>query len=173
MTAVTATGGDGSARLARDLLRRATGALSAIPADAQADALSAIDAFVACPVAATYLAAVRVLAGERRRWALQQVRQARAGYARARGLDTVRRELGVGAADLFAALPVDDRAGLRLRSLALLAAAHRELAGRVAGSAELMRKQLEQARARDRTAPAAPPRRRTAPTVRPSRRKPS
>lgn len=149
------------ALLARDLLQRATATFAAVPADARGPALAALDAFLLAPGPATYLAAARVLGEARRGRTLQQARAARAGYALARGLDTVRRELGAAAAEVLSAGPTDDRAGMRLRALALLSAAHRELAGRVAGSTALLRRQLAQAK--DKAAPAAPPRRRPPP----------
>ena len=131
--------------------------------------LAALDGFLARPGPASYLRAVRVVAEAHREWAVRQVRAARAGYALARGLATVRRELGPDAAEVLAALPPDERAGLRRRALALLASAHRELAGRVAGSAEQLRRQLALAKERTaQAAPAAPPRRR--PPPRPGRR---
>ncbi|MFO0580092.1 MAG: hypothetical protein U1A78_39465 [Polyangia bacterium] len=158
-----------AAVLARSLLRRAVSAFEKVPPDARGPALTALDGFLARPGPSTYLRAVRVVAEAHREWSVRQVRAARAGYALARGLATVRRELGPDAAEVLAVLPADDRAGLRLRALALLASAHRELAGRVAGSAEQLRRQL--ALAKERTAqgaPAAPPRRR--PPPRPGRR---
>lgn len=150
------------AALARDLLQRAVSAFASVPSGEREAALSALDRFLENPGPASYLAAVRVLTEARHLWSLRQARLSRAGYARARGLDTVRRELGAELADTLAAVPADDRTGLRLRALALLAAAHRELAGRVAGSTALLRKQMELAK----SAPAAaPPRRRPAPRL--------
>lgn len=149
--------------LARDLLRRAVTAFYAIAPAERGPSLVALDAFLARPAPATYLAAVRVLAEARSAGALRQVRAARAGYALARGLETVRRELGADTAEVLGAIPTDDRAGMRLRALALLAAAHRELAGRVAGSAELLRRQLELAR--DKAASVPAPRRRPPPRL--------
>ncbi len=153
--------------LAAELLRRAITTFAAVPADERGAALAAIDGFLGAPSPATYLAAARVLAEARRDRTLRQVRTAQAGYAFARGLDAVRRELGPTIADTLAAGPTDDRAGLRLRALALLSAAHRELAERVAGRTDLLRKQL--ARAQDvREKNARPPRRPA-----PSRSRPS
>jgi hypothetical protein len=142
--------------LAHDLLRRAVSAFAAIAPDERDPSLVALDAFLARPAPATYLSAVRILAEARRA-------AARAGYALARGLDTVRRELGADTAEALGAIPADDRAGMRLRALALLSAAHRELAGRVAGSAELLRRQLELSR--DKTASVPAPRRRPPPRL--------
>lgn len=144
--------------LAGELLRRALAAFAAVPPPERGPALAALDGFLAAPGPASYLAAARVLADARRQAALRQVRAAQAGYAMARGLDAVRRELGPAAAEVLAAVPPDERAGQRLRALALLAAAQRELAERVAGGAELLRKKL--ARGRDRQAAARPARRR-------------
>lgn len=143
--------------LARELLRRALGVFAAVPPTDRGPALAAIDEFLAAPGPATYLAATRALVEARRARALSRVRAAQASYARARGLDAVRRELGSAAAEALAAAPTDERAGLRLRALTLLAAAHRELAERVAGSSELLRRQL--ALSRDKR---PPPRRRAA-----------
>jgi hypothetical protein len=149
--------------LAHDLLHRAVSAFAALAPDERGPLLVALDAFLARPAPATYLAAVRVLAEARRAGALRQVRAARAGYALARGLDTVRRELGADTAEALGAIPADDRAGMRLRALALLSAAHRELAGRVAGSTELLRRQLELSRGKTASVPA--PRRRPPPRL--------
>ncbi len=129
-------------RLAQDLLVRALHTFAAIPPAERGAALFAIDAFLAAPAAANYLAAVRALVAVRKSRAISQVRAAQMGYARVRGLDAVRRELGTDAAEWLSAVPFDERAGHRLRALALLAAAHRELAERVAGSAELLRQKL-------------------------------
>ena len=146
--------------LARELLRRALRVLPEVPDTERGPALAAIDEFLAAPSPASYLCATRALIEARRTRALSRVRAAQAGYARARGLDAVRRELGSAAAEVLAAVPADDRAGLRLRALTLLAAAHRELAERVAGSSELLRRQL--ALAQDKRPPlrrrAGPPR---------------
>lgn len=146
--------------LARDLLRRALAAFASVAPDDRGPALAALDLFLAKPGPATYLAAARVLSDARQARALRQVRGAHADRAYSRGLETVRYELGAAAAEVLGAVPLDERAGLRLRALALLAAAHRELAERVAGSTEALRKQL--ARAQERAAPAPPRRRSTA-----------
>lgn len=144
--------------LARDLLRRAVFAFATVPTDEREPAFVAIDAFLAAPGPATYLAAIRILADSRRKSALRQVRAAQAGHALARGLEAVRRELGSSTAETLAAVPADERTGLRLRALAYLSAAHRELAERVAGSAELLRRQL--GLGKDLPPEKAPPRRR-------------
>jgi len=141
MSASAASAADWGA-LAGDLLRRARATFAVVPADDRGPALAALDAFLAAPGPAQYLAATRVLAEARRTRTLQKVRTAQAGYAFARGLDAVRRELGSAAAEALAVGPTDPRAGHRLRALALLAAAHRELAERVAGSTEALRRQL-------------------------------
>jgi hypothetical protein len=156
--------------LARDLLRRACVAFACVPPQDRGPALTAVDEFLAAPGPATYLAAARILADARRKGVLRQARAAHAGYAMARGLDSVRRELGAAAAEVLAAVPKDDRAGLRLRALALLAAAHRELGERVAGGAELLRKKLAraQAAAAPRSPASRPPRRRPAKPARSS-----
>lgn len=143
--------------LARSLLRRAVAVFAVVPPAERGPALAALDDFLAAPGPATYLAATRVLVEARRARTLTQVRAAQADYARARGLDAVRRELGTATAEALAAAPSDERAGLRLRALTLLAAAHRELAERVAGSSALLRQQL--ALSRDKR---PPPRRRVA-----------
>ena len=88
--------------LARSLLRRAVSAFEQVPPDARGPALAALDGFLARPGPASYLRAVRVVAEAHREWAVRQVRAARAGYALARGLATVRRELGPDAAEVLA-----------------------------------------------------------------------
>lgn len=148
-----------SSVLARELLQRALAAFAAVAPDDRGPSLAALDAFLAAPGPVTYLAAVRTLSDARQARALRQVRGAYAGRAFARGIETVRYELGAATAELLATVPMDERAGLRLRALALLSAAHRELAERVAGSTEMLRRQL--ARAQESAAP-APPRRRAA-----------
>ena len=145
--------------LAGDLLRRARATFAMVPPDDRGPALAALDGFLAAPGPARYLTATRVLAEARRTRTLRQVRAAQSGYAMARGLDAVRRELGSAAAEALAEVPADPRAGLRLRALALLAAAHRELAERVAGSAETLRRQLGLATEK----PPGPPSRRRPP----------
>jgi hypothetical protein len=155
MSAPTGTPDHGA--LARALLRRAVAVFAVVPPAERGPALAALDDFLAAPGPATYLAATRVLVEARRARTLTQVRAAQADYARARGLDAVRRELGTATAEALAAAPSDERAGLRLRALTLLAAAHRELAERVAGSSALLRQQL--ALSRDKR---LPPRRRVA-----------
>lgn len=165
MSAEIATDPAPHGTLADALLRRAVTAFAAVPPDAREPLFAAIDAFLTTPGPATYLAATRVLADARQTHALRQVRAAQTGYAFARGLDAVRRELGATAAEALALVPTDERAGLRLRALALLAAAHRELAERVAGTTELLRKQLGFGTEKPSVTP--PPRRR--PSVKRSR----
>jgi hypothetical protein len=149
-----------SGALARDLLQRATGCLAAVPPGARAAPLAALDRFLAAPGPATYVAAARVLGAARRSRSLLALRAARAGADRTRGLAAVERELGSAAADRLAALPDGDRLGFRLEALALLAAAHRELAERVAGSGEIQRRRL--ALAKEAAQPPVPPARRGA-----------
>lgn len=151
MSAPVITAAAGHGALAQALLRRAVSVFAVVPPAERGPALAALDEFLAGPGPATYLAATRVLVEARRARTLTQVRAAQADYARARGLDAVRRELGAATAEALAAAPTDDRAGLRLRALTLLAAAHRELAERVAGSSALLRKQL--ALSRDKRPP--------------------
>jgi hypothetical protein len=145
--------------LAAELLRRAVTTFAAVPAAERGPVLAAIDGFLASPGPAAYLAAAKVLDAARHDTALHKVRTAQARYTYSRGLETVKRELGEGAAATLSAIPIDERAGLRLRALALLAAAHRELAERVAGSAELMWRQLE--RAQEKSTAKSPSRRRS------------
>lgn len=144
------------APLAAALLRRAVATFAAVPDEDRAPVLAALDGFLATPGPATYLSAVQILDGVRRNTALHKVRTAQARYTYSRGLETVKRELGESTAATLSAIPIDERAGLRLRALALLAAAHRELAERVAGSAELLWRQLERAHETQKN----PPRRR-------------
>lgn len=141
------------APLAAELLRRAVAAFAAVPAAERAPVFAALDGFLAAPGPATYLSAAQVLDAARRDSALHKVRTAQARYTYSRGLEIVRRELGEESAATLSAIPVDERAGQRLRALALLAAAHRELAERVAGSAELLWRQLEQAQETQKSAP--------------------
>lgn len=161
----------GSARLARSLLCEATSAFAQIPDADRKPALLALDQFVAAPSPASFLSAVRTLRHVKQECALRQARLSRAEQEFFRGLDLVRREISAEVADVLSALPVFEEArapestpgaeasrtsnaqrrasgtGTRLRALALLAAAHQELADRVAGSAEKLRQHL--ARAKD------------------------
>jgi hypothetical protein len=131
--------------LADELLRRAVSTFAAVPPGERESCLVALDGFLAAPGPGSYLAATQILDAARRDAALHKVRTAQARYTYSRGLETVKRELGASTAAALGAIPIDERAGLRLRALALLSAAHRELAERVAGSAELLRRQLERA----------------------------
>lgn len=160
MSATAAMTAQDQSVLAADLLRRARDAFAVVLPHDRGPSIAALDAFLAAPGPATHLAAARVLADARRRTALRQVRAAQAGYAMTRGLDAVRRELGPAAAEVLGAVPPDERAGLRLHALALLAAAHRELAERVAGGAELLRMKLT--RGWEKSPAARPARRRPA-----------
>jgi hypothetical protein len=146
-----------SQRLAADLLRRAVAAFTAIPAAERLPLLPGIDRFLAQPGPATYLAAARTLAAAQRRRSIQAARTARAEQAVASGLALVGSELGPATAATLAAAPIDARAGQRLRALALLCAAQRELAERVAGSSSLLMQQLALGQKRAAAKPVARP----------------
>jgi len=172
MSAAVSHDSANASALARDLLRRALSAFASVGPEDRGPALASIDGFLEAPSPATYLSAARALFDARRTQALRQLRTSQAGHAFARGLEAVRRELGVAAAQTLAAVPGDERAGLRLRALALLSAAHIELAERVAGRAELLRKQLALSTQKSTPAPPRhrPPaaKRRRAPRRRPA-----
>jgi len=181
-----------SAVLARSLLRCAVDVFSQVPAPERGPALLALDQFLATPSPAVFLSTLRTLREVQQASALRQARMSRAEQDFVRGLELVRREISPEVAEVLAALPIFEEAspspasasgqassapealrrasgaGPRLRALALLAAAHQELADRVAGSAEKLRQHL--ARAKDAHAqqdkPAA---RRRSPAARPAR----
>ncbi|MBL9002770.1 MAG: hypothetical protein JNJ46_00920 [Myxococcales bacterium] len=176
-----------TAQLARSLLCEAMAAFAQIPDADRTPALVALDGFVAAPSPASFLSAVRTLRHVKQECALRQARLSRAEQEFLRGLDRVRREISVEVADVLSALPVFEEAsapasppgaetarpsnaqrrasgaGTRLRALALLAAAHQELADRVAGSAEKLRQHLARAKDAHAQQPDKPaPRRRSA-----------
>ena len=135
--------------LARSLFRRAQGTLGTLPADSHARALAALDAFLAGPGPARYLAAVRVLAAEERTAARHRLERGGAGRAfadavlalEASGLDaeTVR---------LLTDRPAAPGLGVRLEALAALVTAHRELAGRAEAATQALRRKLTARRKR-------------------------
>lgn len=173
-------------RLARALLQCAVDAFLRVPAPDRQPALQALDHFLATPDPAAFLAAVRVLREVKQASALRQARMSRAEQDFVRGLDLVRREISTEVADALSALPVFEEAapvagaapssaanaarrasgaGSRLRALALLAAAHQELADRVAGRADTLRQHLARAKdARPQPGEKPPARRRTSGT---------
>jgi hypothetical protein len=166
---VKAASSRGEAALARALLSCALDAFAQVPAPERQPALAALDRFLSAPSPASFLSAVRTLREVRQDSALRQARMSRAEQEFVRGLELVRREISPEVADVLSALPVfEDPAeptgsvgaesrsqgstmrrssgvGARLRALALLAAAHQELADRVAGSAEKLRQHLARA----------------------------
>ena len=142
-------------RLARALLPVAHGAL-ALPATAGDEALlegayDALDGFLAEPIAARYLRAVRALrtlSAHRRRSPEIQRLSRRSLDAELDKLE--RSQAGLGIVGLRS-LPADPSAGRRIAALALLLEAHREIAQRVRAP--------EQLRARVEVLPSAPERR--------------
>lgn len=168
--------------LARRLLRYALDTLVSLgPAERQL-ALTDLEGFIEKPSPAQFLMAMRRLRQLRHAAALQNAQLSRAEQDFARGLQALRGELGTRLADALAALPAGGNpsepdstpalgpgrlppvpTGMRLRSLALLLAAHHELADRVAGRADALRQHLARAKdAQDQKASKPPPRRRPA-----------
>ncbi len=177
------------ARLSRRLLRAALDTLSVVSAAERPLVLADIDRFVAQPSPAHFLMAMRRLQGLRQATALRSAQLSRAEQEQARGLESVRRELGAALADALVALPLSDPAegaeteaelaglprlptastGARLRSLALLLAAHHELADRVAGRADALRQHLARAKDAHEQKQSKPAPRRKSPEPRPPR----
>jgi hypothetical protein len=179
------------ARLSRRLLRAALDTLSVVSAAERPLVLADIDRFVAQPSPAHFLMAMRRLQGLRQATALRSAQLSRAEQEQARGLQSVRRELGAAVADALLALPLSDPAegaaaeseselaglprlptastGARLRSLALLLAAHHELADRVAGRADALRQHLARAKDAHEQKQSKPAPRRKSPEPRPPR----
>lgn len=129
-------------RLAEQLLRQAISTFGSVAAGDRDAALAALDAFIEAPCASRYLAASRALRDARRGRGLALLRKTSAERAWVTGLEAVRTLLGPTEASTLSAMPVDEKAGLRLRALATLVTAHRELAERVSGQADAMRRQL-------------------------------
>lgn len=163
--------------LAQRLLRYALDTLAGLGPVERQTALGDVDEFVAQPSPAQFLRTMRSLRALRQAAALHHAQLSRAEQDFERGLETVRRELGAALADALAALPLHDSpsdaestprltggrlppapTGMRLRSLALLLAAHHELADRVAGRAAALRQHLSRAREAQEPKPSKPPR---------------
>jgi hypothetical protein len=122
-----------SAQLARALLRRTVRLFAAVPPEARGPSLAALDGFLAAPGPASYLQAVRVLGDAARAVRAAEAGEAFAERAHAHGLERVRALdwLEPATVEALDALPIDARAGQRLRALATLLEAHQQLAGRV------------------------------------------
>ena len=163
---VIESGWPSPAPLARRLLRDALDTLATVAPSEREQTLAEVDQFLAQPSPARFLSAMRTLRQLRQAAALAHAHLSRAEKDFARGLETLRRELGAQLADALAALPLHDDsdheraasspagrvrwpsagAGVRLRSLALLLAAHHELSDRVAGRADALRQHLTRAK---------------------------
>lgn len=130
--------------LASALYRRAAPLLPRLHGHDRDAALAALDAFVANPVASTFLAARRELAQARRRANLERLRRAGAGAGFRRGLASLGDAPGASRhlVEQLAAVPVDGRAGMRLQALAALMAAHHELLARAEAAAQAQREAL-------------------------------
>ena len=166
-TGATVSGRLSPAPLARRLLRDALDTLATVAPSEREQTLAEVDQFLAQPSPARFLSAMRTLRQLRQAATLAHAHLSRAEKDFARGLQTLRRELGAQLADALAALPLHDDsdaeessasspagrvrwpsagAGVRLRSLALLLAAHHELSDRVAGRADALRQHLTRAK---------------------------
>jgi hypothetical protein len=140
-------------KLAESLLRSSLAILPELDEPSREEALLAIDSFVAQPVAAPYLAAMRVLQQLRRQAQRARTVSTLAERSRQRGLETLAAVPSVGAelAAALQALPVDARTGQRLQALAALLDAHRELASRVRRAEAERRPVIEKMRDRAAT----------------------
>ena len=169
-TGATVSGRLSPAPLARRLLRDALDTLATVAPSEREQTLAEVDQFLAQPSPARFLSAMRTLRQLRQAAALAHAHLSRAEKDFARGLQTLCCELGAQLADALAALPLHDDsdddsdderaasspagrvrwpsagAGVRLRSLALLLAAHHELSDRVAGRADALRQHLTRAK---------------------------
>jgi hypothetical protein len=137
---------ENTAILARALFGHALAAFKEVPEASRAEALRALDRFIAVPSPAAFVAAARELRETRRRIRLES-----------RGSGILRRALAGGIAALHevpglpsvvphrlaADLPIDARTGQRLQALGALARAYEELAGRVAADTAEMRRHYQ------------------------------
>lgn len=141
MTGVAAP--DDVAAYARRLLPGAQAAFQEVADHDSASLFAALDAFIAAPAPSTFVAAFRLLGEARRRRLMKGPGGAllRRGFDDGvnalRGTTALPREI----TDLLAIhLPVDVRAGNRLRALAALATAYQELDERVAADTDHRRR---------------------------------
>jgi hypothetical protein len=137
----------GGPALARALFGHALAAFRAMPPEARAPSLAALDRFLAAPGPARFLAATRVLRAERRRCLVATTAGATMERGLADGLAAVRAVPGLPAdlvERLAADLEPDPRAGQRLHALAALAQAYEELGARVAADTDEMRRRLRE-----------------------------
>lgn len=149
--AITATATAADARAARPdvaawarrLLPRAHVAFQTVPASARGAMVIALDHFIAAPAPATFLAAVRVLDQTSRAAILERAGGGLMRRSFEEGVTALRRvaSLPQSLVDALATnLPLDARAGDRLRALSALAAAHQEIGGRVVADIERRRR---------------------------------
>jgi hypothetical protein len=112
--------------------------------DHLADALVAVDGFLAAPGMGSFLAASRTLRRARTRHATDTIAALHDGRLFRRGLDALRTLPGLDAANVetLAELPADGRTGHRLLALAQLIEAHLELSGRAAAAFREIRRKL-------------------------------
>jgi hypothetical protein len=150
------------AALARPLLDRARRVLPLLPETDRGASLEAIDAFVAGPTPATFLAAMRILGAARRHHLLSRGAPAAPGEHPAQrsltgGLIALRRiaSLPAGVLDRLADLPLEPDTRQRLLALAALTQTYEELATRVAAATEDMRQRMRKALPRVRARRAA------------------
>lgn len=139
-------GATDATRLAAALLGAAKRTFHAVGRDGEARAAvaTAVKTFTERPAPATYLAAVRALAGARRAAVLRRFDSATDERLFARGLEALRQVRGLDAPviDRLAALPRDARSGRRLVALALLLETQLELAGRASAAVRALRERI-------------------------------
>jgi hypothetical protein len=139
-----ATTGAFAQALFQQLERALRGAAPGHAREHLADALAAVDGFLATPGAGSFLAASRALRRARTRHASDTIAALHDDRLFRRGLDALRALPGLDAAnvDTLAELPADGRTGHRLLALAQLIEAHLELSGRAAAAFREIRRKL-------------------------------
>lgn len=134
-----------TAPLARALLANAMAAFTVLPPERRGSSLAALDAFLAAPSPATFLAASRVLAESRRNRLLESAAAPALAQDFADGIAALRTLTSIPAElvdRLEADLPFDARTGRRLQALAALTRSYDELLSRVVADVEQMRKRF-------------------------------
>lgn len=133
-----------TAQLAQSLHRLAARAWSTLPQHRRQATFGAVDAFVAAPGPAAFLAAVREIRAQETGWRLDRLRHAGAQSSLERGRAAVRAAPAMEAQtrEVLVLAGSDPMAGRRLEALALLVEAQHVLKGRAEEAASILKKQL-------------------------------